>query len=43
MSRNDLLSLMQRLKPGFSPHYLLLPKAEYTARIQAWGLTPHMP
>ena len=43
MSRNDLLSLMQRLKPGFSPHYLLLPKAEYTARIQAWGLPPHMP
>jgi L,D-peptidoglycan transpeptidase YkuD (ErfK/YbiS/YcfS/YnhG family) len=40
MARSDLLSLLQRLRPALHPHYVLLPRAEYTARIAAWGLPP---
>lgn len=43
MARQDLLTLLQRLRPGMNPHYVLLPKAEYAARIQPWGLPPQMP
>lgn len=43
MARPDLLTLLQRLRPALKPHYLLLPRADYTARIQSWGLPPRMP
>ena len=43
MARADLLTLLQRLRPELRPHYLLLPRAEYAARIQPWGLPPQMP
>ncbi len=43
MARGDLLTLLQSLKPGLKPHYVLLPKAEYTARVKSWGLPPKMP
>ncbi|HWB06219.1 MAG TPA: L,D-transpeptidase family protein [Verrucomicrobiales bacterium] len=43
MARSDLLKLIQRLDPKLKPHYLLLPAAEYNARIKSWGLPPQMP
>jgi len=43
MARADLLALLQRLRPALKPHYLLLPRAEYTARIQSWGLPAKAP
>ena len=43
MARPDLLALLQRLRPGLQPHYLLLPKSEYAARIAPWGLPAPMP
>jgi L,D-peptidoglycan transpeptidase YkuD (ErfK/YbiS/YcfS/YnhG family) len=43
MAKSDLLTLLQRLRPNLKPHYLLLPKAEYAARVKAWGLPPQMP
>lgn len=42
MARPDLVRLLQRLRPASKPHYLLLPRAEYAARIKAWGLPPQM-
>jgi L,D-peptidoglycan transpeptidase YkuD (ErfK/YbiS/YcfS/YnhG family) len=43
MARADLLTLLQTLRPALQPHYLLLPRAEYTSRIQSWGLPPQAP
>ncbi|HEX2751296.1 MAG TPA: hypothetical protein VHM91_25025 [Verrucomicrobiales bacterium] len=43
MAKSDLLTVLQRLRPNLQPHYLLLPAAEYTARIKSWGLPPQMP
>jgi L,D-peptidoglycan transpeptidase YkuD (ErfK/YbiS/YcfS/YnhG family) len=43
MARSDLLTILRRLRPALKPHYLLLTKAEYTARIQSWGLPAPMP
>lgn len=43
MARADLLTLLQHLRPALQPHYLLLPRAEYAARIQSWGLPPQAP
>jgi L,D-peptidoglycan transpeptidase YkuD (ErfK/YbiS/YcfS/YnhG family) len=40
MARADLVRLLQALKPAMKPHYVLLPKAEYAARMQSWGLPP---
>ena len=40
MARPDLLRLLARLNPAARPHYLLLPKTEYTARITPWRLPP---
>ena len=40
MARPDLLRLLARLNPAARPHYVLLPKAEYTARIAPWRLPP---
>lgn len=42
MARGDLLMMLQRLRPNLRPHYVLLPKAEYNARIGSWGL-PRFP
>jgi L,D-peptidoglycan transpeptidase YkuD (ErfK/YbiS/YcfS/YnhG family) len=43
MARPDLVRMLQSLRPALKPHFVLLPKAEYTARIKAWGLPPQMP
>ena len=43
MARAELITLLQRLRPALKPHYVLLPRAEYAARIQAWGLPAAMP
>jgi len=43
MARADLLHMLQSLRPALKPHFVLLPKAEYTARIKSWGLPPQMP
>jgi L,D-peptidoglycan transpeptidase YkuD (ErfK/YbiS/YcfS/YnhG family) len=43
MAKSDLLMLLQHLRPNLKPHYLLLPAAEYNARIKAWNLPPQMP
>lgn len=40
MARPDLVRLLQALRPAMKPHYVLLPKAEYAARMQTWGLPP---
>jgi L,D-peptidoglycan transpeptidase YkuD (ErfK/YbiS/YcfS/YnhG family) len=40
MAKADLLTLLQRLRPRANPHYVLLPRAEYQARLAAWGLPP---
>lgn len=40
MARTDLLTLLTKLRPRANPHYVLLPRAEYQARIAAWGLPP---
>jgi L,D-peptidoglycan transpeptidase YkuD (ErfK/YbiS/YcfS/YnhG family) len=40
MARPDLLRLLARLNPAARPHYVLLPKAEYAARIAPWRLPP---
>jgi hypothetical protein len=38
MAESNLVKLIQWLRAGKKPHYLLLPKAEYLAKWQAWGL-----
>lgn len=43
MARSDLIRLLQSLRPALKPHYVLLPKAEYAARIKSWGLPAQMP
>ena len=43
MARSDLLTMLQSLRPALKPHYLLLPKAEYSARIKPWNLPPQLP
>jgi L,D-peptidoglycan transpeptidase YkuD (ErfK/YbiS/YcfS/YnhG family) len=43
MAKSDLLTVLQSLRPNLKPHYLLLPSAEYTARVKSWGLPPQMP
>ena len=43
MARADLITLLQRLRPALKPHYLVLPRTEYAARIQSWGLPAQMP
>ena len=43
MAREDLITVLKRLRPALKPHYLLLPRAEYAARIKAWGLPAQMP
>ena len=43
MARPDLVRLLQSLRPALQPHYVLLPKSEYVARIKSWGLPAQMP
>jgi len=43
MERSDLVHLVQTLRPALKPNYVLLPKAEYTARLKSWGLPPLPP
>jgi L,D-peptidoglycan transpeptidase YkuD (ErfK/YbiS/YcfS/YnhG family) len=38
MAEENLIELIRWLRAGKRPHYALLPKAEYTAKWQAWGL-----
>lgn len=38
MKKEDLLSLLDWLQPAAQPHYVLLPRAEYQARLQSWKL-----
>jgi L,D-peptidoglycan transpeptidase YkuD (ErfK/YbiS/YcfS/YnhG family) len=38
MAREDLLQLLRTLKREWNPHYVLLPVAEYRARLEAWRL-----
>jgi len=38
MAEADLVRLIQWLEPTASPHYVLLPKADYAALRGAWGL-----
>ena len=38
MAEVDLTRLLRWLDPSASPHYVLLPKADYAALRAAWGL-----
>jgi len=38
MAEADLLTLIRWLRAPAQPHYALLPRAEYLARWEAWGL-----
>lgn len=38
MAEGDLVRLLRWLDPGASPHYVLLPRADYAALREAWGL-----
>lgn len=38
MAETDLTRLLRWLDPGASPHYVLLPRADYAALRTAWGL-----
>ncbi len=38
MARPDMLTMLRWLHPGANPHYVCLPRAEYSARISTWGL-----
>lgn len=40
MARPNLVKLITWLRPQAQPLYVLLPKSEYTARQQSWGLPP---
>lgn len=40
MTEENLLGLIQWLRPEANPHYLLLPWNEYKARVDAWKLPP---
>ena len=38
MAEGDLVRLLRWIDPGASPHYVLLPRADYAALRSAWGL-----
>jgi hypothetical protein len=38
MAENNLVDLIRWLRSGKRPHYVLLPKSEYLAKWQTWGL-----
>jgi L,D-peptidoglycan transpeptidase YkuD (ErfK/YbiS/YcfS/YnhG family) len=38
MAEADLVALIRWLRPEKKPHYVLLPRDQYTAKWQAWGL-----
>lgn len=40
MHRENLLGVIRWLKPEMKPHFVVLPRAEYLARIKSWKLPP---
>ncbi len=38
MAESDLVKMIRWLRAAKNPHYALLPKTEYLAKWQAWGL-----